>query len=64
MHTRAHAHTHPFYGSLDFIQDYPGEPAPEKYNLSGFTGARNSEWQWYLLDHMQMQKEAVKRMYF
>jgi len=23
-------HTQPFYGSLDFIQDYPGEPVPEE----------------------------------
>jgi len=20
----------PFYGSLDFVQDYPGEPVPER----------------------------------
>ena len=25
-HARTHKHTH---GSLDFVQDYPGEPAPE-----------------------------------
>jgi len=33
-HRHAHAHTHkhtqPFYGSLDFVQDYPGEAVPEE----------------------------------
>jgi len=31
-HTRTHARTHaqPFYGSLDFVRDYPGEPVPER----------------------------------
>jgi len=32
-HTRPHAHTHTHthvYGPLDFVQDYPGEPVPEK----------------------------------
>ena len=24
-----HTHTQPFYGSLDFLRDHPGEPAPE-----------------------------------
>ena len=24
-----HTHTHPFYGPLDFVQDYPSEPVPE-----------------------------------
>ena len=24
-----HTHTQPFYGSLDFVQDNPGEPVPE-----------------------------------
>jgi len=23
-------HTQPFYGSLDFVQDNPGEPVPEE----------------------------------
>jgi len=26
---RTHTHTQPFYGSLDFVQDNPGEPVPE-----------------------------------
>jgi len=31
----------PFYSSLDFVQDYPGKPLPEKQNQnqSGFPGA-------------------------
>jgi len=39
MHTHTHTHTHtqqqqqqqqqPFYGSMDFVQDNPGEPVPE-----------------------------------
>ena len=28
-HTHTHIHTQPFYGSLDFVQDNPGEPIPE-----------------------------------
>jgi len=24
------AHTHTFYGSLDFVRDKPGEPVPEE----------------------------------
>jgi len=32
-----------------------GKPAPEKViNYSGFTGARDSEWQWHQLGHMQI----------
>jgi len=30
-----------------FVQDYLGELVPEKKNQSGFTGARDSEWQWH-----------------
>jgi len=31
MCNKTHTHTHPyqFYGPLDFVQDYPGEPVPE-----------------------------------
>jgi len=25
-----HTHTQPFYGSMDFVQDNPGEPVPEE----------------------------------
>jgi len=28
-HTHTHTHAHSFYGPLDFVQDYPGEPVPE-----------------------------------
>jgi len=38
---------------LDFLQDYPGDPAPERLNQSGLTAARDSEWQWHQLGHMQ-----------
>jgi len=34
------------------VQDYPGEPVPGKTNLD-FTEARDSEWQWHQLGHMQ-----------
>jgi len=39
---------------LDFVRDYRGEPAPERYNQSGFTEARDSEWQWHQLGHIQI----------
>jgi len=26
---KTHSHTQPFYGSLDFVRDNPGEPGPE-----------------------------------
>jgi len=29
-HTHKHTHTQPFYSSLDFVQDNPGEPVPEE----------------------------------
>jgi len=47
---------HPFYGPLDFVRDYPGELAPERLNQnqSGFPGARDNEWQWDQLGHMQI----------
>jgi len=44
----------PFYRYLDFFRDYPGERIPERSNQSGFTGARDSEWQWHQLGHMQI----------
>jgi len=43
-----------FMALLDFVQDYPGEPAPERSNQSGFTGAIASKWQWHQLGHMQI----------
>jgi len=29
-HARMHTHTHLFYGPLDFVRDYLGEPVPER----------------------------------
>jgi len=29
-HRHTHTHTQPFYGSLEFVRDYLGEPVPEK----------------------------------
>ena len=37
-----------------FVQDYPGEPVPERKTNLDFTGARDSEWQWHPLGHMQV----------
>jgi len=47
-----------------FFQDNLRKPAPEKQNhssktnlwkpISGFTGARGSEWQWHQLGDMQI----------
>jgi len=51
----AHTHTHTtVYGLLDFVPDYPGEPTPERQNQSGFTGERDSEWQWHQLGCMKI----------
>ena len=44
--TDTHTHT-------PFVQDYPGKPVPDKTNLD-FTEARDSEWQWHQLGHMQV----------
>jgi len=44
----------PFNGSLDFVRDYAGEQALERQNQSAFTEARDSEWQWHQLGHMQI----------
>ena len=30
IHTHTHTHTQPFYGSLNFFWDNPGEPVPEE----------------------------------
>jgi len=29
-HDRKHTHTQPFYGSVEFVRDNPGEPVPEE----------------------------------
>ena len=53
LHTRTHAHTHTRLTAL-----YPGLPGwvgtrKVKTNLD-FTEARDSEWQWHQLGHMQV----------
>jgi len=30
QNTHTHTHTQPFYSPLDFVWDYPSEPAPER----------------------------------
>ena len=38
-----------------FVRDYPGEPVPERWKISpDFTQARDNEWQWHQLNHMQV----------
>jgi len=57
MHANMHArtHTHPFYGPLDFDSGITrvSQYQKGKTNLD-FTGARDSEWQWHQLGHMQI----------
>jgi len=48
-----HTHNH-FTALLDFVCDYPAEPASTWWNQSGFTGARDSEWQRHQLGYMQI----------
>ena len=36
------------------FRDYPGEPVPEGNTNVDFTEARDSEWQWHQLGHMQV----------
>jgi len=43
-----HTHTHPFNGTTQVGRYQKG-----KTNLD-FTGARDSEWQWHQLGHMQV----------
>ena len=45
-------HTYPFNGP--FFRDYPGEPVPKRKTNLDFTEARDSEWQWYQLGHVQV----------
>jgi len=47
-----HTHTHPFNGPC--YRDYPGEPVPDRQTNLDFTEARDSEWQWHQLGHMQI----------
>ena len=50
-HSHTQTHTHPFYGPLDFVRDYPGEPVPEPIWI---LLKQDSERQWHQLDHMQI----------
>ena len=45
-------HTHTRLTAL--FQDYPGEPVQKGKTNLDFTGARDSEWQWHQLGHMQV----------
>jgi len=52
-------HTQLFYGPLGFCLGLPGwagtwKVKPGRWNQSGFTGARDSEWHWHQLGHMQI----------
>ena len=52
LHTQTHTHTHPFNGPLSgttWVSWYQ----KGKTNLD-FTEARDSEWQWHQLGHMQV----------
>jgi len=49
-----HFYNNHFKALLDLVWDYPGEPVPERSYQSGFTAARDSEWQWHLLGYMQI----------
>jgi len=52
-HTHARTHTHTRLTAL--VRDNPGEPVPEKEKTNlDFTEARDSEWQWHPLGHMQV----------
>jgi len=55
-HTRTHAHTHthihPSYGPTVLCPGLPGWGGT-RTNLD-FTEARDSEWQWHQLGHMQI----------
>jgi len=44
-HTYTHTHTQPFYGSLNFVQDYPGNLVPKGKSNLDFSEARYNEWQ-------------------
>jgi len=51
-HTRTHTHTHPFNSALSGTT-WVGQYQKGKTNLD-FTEARDSEWQWHQLGHMQV----------
>jgi len=46
--------THTHLVLQPFFRDYPGEPVNQKGETNlDFTEARDSEWQWHQLGHMQ-----------
>ena len=52
QHTHTHTHTHLFNGHLSGL---PWRAGTRKVNQSGiFAEARDSEWQWHQLGHMQV----------
>jgi len=51
-HTHTHTHTHPFNGPFSGTTRV-GRYQKGKTNLN-FTEARDSEWQWHQLGHMQV----------
>ena len=52
QHHHTHTHTHPFNGPLSGTT--PVSRYPKGKNNLGFTEARDSEWQWHQLGHMQV----------
>jgi len=48
-----HKHPDPFNDPLS-VTIYPGEPVPEGKTNLDFTEARDSEWQWHQLGHVQV----------
>jgi len=41
--THTHTHTQPFYGSVEFVRDNPGEPVPEE-TFTHYTHPLHSSW--------------------
>jgi len=58
-HTHTHTRMQPFYSLLGFCPGLPGwastrKVKPGRQNQSGSTGARDNEWQWHQLGHMNI----------
>jgi len=51
MKTTTTTTTNPFYGPVNFVQDYPGEPVPEPIWI---LLKQENKWQWHQLGHMQI----------
>jgi len=52
--TAMSVHTHAHTRLTALFWDYPGEPVSEGKTNLDFTEARDSEWQWHQLSHMQV----------